>query len=67
MLLGKERERLREVLSSRTASHGEKRRARELLEEDAAQTPFQQEGTSSSTAQPAQARRDGDNSPTPSP
>jgi hypothetical protein len=66
MLLGKERERLREVLNSRTASHGERRRARELLDEDAAQTQFLQEGTSSSTSQPAQAERDGDNSPTPS-
>lgn len=34
MLLEKERERLLQVLMSRTASHGEKRRASELLAEE---------------------------------
>jgi hypothetical protein len=34
MLLEKERERLLQVLMSRTASHGEKRRASEMLEQD---------------------------------
>ena len=32
MLLEKERDRLLQILQSRTASHGEKRRAREMLE-----------------------------------
>jgi hypothetical protein len=34
MLLEKERERLLQVLMSRTASHGEKRRASKMLEQD---------------------------------
>jgi hypothetical protein len=36
MLLEKERERLFQVLASRTASHAERRQAKELLEEDLA-------------------------------